>query len=397
MPADHHSAAAAALAIPPSSSPSTSPATSRSPSPSAAIPPSDPPAWARRSSSTRRLSRPYSLHRTVSHSSEPFYLRAIRTATSLALRARTLFLSLTPLYRVLVVLAGLVLLGLGITAAIFSHSIFTALGPVAKSWRALPYHSGALIIFLLICLTGFPPIIGYSSAVTLAGFVYGFPLGWPIAASATVIGSAAAFVASRGVLGAYVHALVGRDRRFVALGQVLRRDGIKVLTAIRFCPLPYSLSNGFLATIPSVSVGSFAAGTLFSTPKLLVHVFIGSRLAKLAEEGDTMSAGDKAINYAGMLFGGLVGTAVGLIIYRRTMARAAELEAEALAAAQGEDGGVLLAAEGYEDTEESLLMRSGAEADAAALMDEDDISLWGEDNGYTDGWDEEQGGDKTGK
>lgn len=263
MPADHHSAAAA-LAIP-TSSPSSSPPTSRSPSPSA-LPQPDPPAWARSSSSTRRLSRPYSLHRTSSHSaSEPVYLRAIRTATALALRAQTLFLSLTPVYRVLVVLGGLALLALGITAAVFSHAIFAALGPVAKSWRALPYHSGALIIFLLICLTGFPPIIGYSSAVTLAGFVYGFPLGWPIAASATVLGSAAAFVASRGVLGGYVHALVGADRRFVALGQVLRRDGVKVLTAIRFCPLPYSLSNGFLATIPSVSLGGFALGTALST------------------------------------------------------------------------------------------------------------------------------------
>jgi uncharacterized membrane protein YdjX (TVP38/TMEM64 family) len=258
MPPDHHSAATA-LANPPSPLNSRSP--SRSPSPN----PADPPIWTRRSSSTRRLSRPYSLHRTSTSSSEPFYKSALRTAISLALRIRTLFLSLSPLYRVLVCLGAAVLLALGITAAVYSHAIYTYLGPLAKSWRELPYHSGALIIFLLICLTGFPPIIGYSSAVTLAGFVYGFPGGWPIAASATVVGSTAAFVASRGVLGGYVQALVGKDKRFVALGQVLRRDGIKVLTAIRFCPLPYSLSNGFLATIPSVSVGGFAAGTLLAT------------------------------------------------------------------------------------------------------------------------------------
>jgi uncharacterized membrane protein YdjX (TVP38/TMEM64 family) len=178
---------------------------------------------------------------------------------------QTLFLSLTPLYRLLVCLATLALFALGVTFLVYSHAIFAWLGPLAKSWRDLPYHSGALIIFLFICATGFPPIIGYSSAVTLAGFVYGFPGGWPIAASATVAGSTAAFVASRGVLGGYVQRLVGRDKRFVALGQVLRKDGIKVLTAIRFCPLPYSLSNGFLATIPSVSVGGFAAGTLFAT------------------------------------------------------------------------------------------------------------------------------------
>lgn len=101
--------------------------------------------------------------------------------------------------------------------------------------------------------------------MSLAGFVYGFPLGWPIAAAATVCGSSAAFLASRGVLGGYVNSLVGRDKRFVALGQVLRRDGVGVLTMIRFCPLPYSLSNGFLATIPSVGLGSFALGTALST------------------------------------------------------------------------------------------------------------------------------------
>lgn len=131
-------------------------------------------------------------------------------------------------------------------------------------------------------------------------------------------------------------------------------------------------------------------------PKLLVHVFIGSRLAKIAEEGDTMTAKDKAINYAGMLFGGIVGTTVALVIYRRTMARAAELEAEAVLAAQGEDG--LAGGDGrFEDGEDSQLLRAGAEADAAALMDDDDISLWAEGDGYTDGWDEEQGVDERGK
>jgi hypothetical protein len=107
-----------------------------------------------------------------------------------------------------------------------------------------------------------------------------------------------------------------------------------------------------------------------------------------------MSAGDKAINYASMVFGGVLGTVVGLLIYRRTMARAAELEAEAVAAAGGAaEGGLEDGAGGYEDSNEaSLLMRSGADPDAAALMDDDDISLWeAEDGGYRD-WDEEQGG-----
>ena len=80
-------------------------------------------------------------------------------------------------------------------------------------------------------------------------------------ATASVAGSTAAFYTSRGVFSGYVHSLVGTDKRFVALGQVLRHDGLLVLTGVRFCPLPYSLSNGFLATIPSITPWAFAVST----------------------------------------------------------------------------------------------------------------------------------------
>ena len=60
-----------------------------------------------------------------------------------------------------------------------------------------------------------------------------------------------------------------------------------------------------------------------------------------------MTAGDKAINYISMFIGGAVGLAVGLVIYRRTMARAAELARE-----EGLDSAALSVEEGlggYED------------------------------------------------
>lgn len=113
------------------------------------------------------------------------------------------------------------------------------------------------------------------------------------------------------------------------------------------------------------------------SPKLLIHVFIGSRLAILAEEGDKMTAGDKAINYIGMAVGGAIGLAVGLAIYRRTMARAAELareEGRDIDAAEQGDGG-------YDDTDTTLLDPE----DAAAIMDDDALSLW---DTQGNGWDE---------
>ncbi len=85
--------------------------------------------------------------------------------------------------------------------------------------------------------------------------------GWLVIATATVAGSLASFLTSRTVFSKFVHRHVGRDKRFVALSQVLRHDGLGMLTLIRLCPLPYSLSNGFLSTIPTLRPWAFAAAT----------------------------------------------------------------------------------------------------------------------------------------
>lgn len=333
--------------------------------------------------SSRRLSTPYSLNSRASATRDgsvrgqlsALASSSANTANKLYRQSMTMYNGLTPTQKVLFIIGGNLLGVLTIVLLIFSHKIFTLLGPVAVSWRELP--AGWLIIWAATFFVAFPPMIGYSTACTVAGFVYGFPLGWPIVATATVAGSAAAFVASRTVLSGYVDRLVGQDKRFVALGQVLRHDGLGVLALVRFCPLPYSLSNGFLATVPSIQPLSFAIATAFSSPKLLVHVFIGSRLAMLAEKD--MTFGDRLVNYASMLVGGLVGMGVGYFIYRRTMARAAELAREEAQAGRPLGSGRTPGAEYADDDigeggEDARLMDPN---DAAALMvDDDDISLW---------------------
>ncbi|KJK82957.1 hypothetical protein H634G_01085 [Metarhizium anisopliae BRIP 53293] len=375
---------------PPSSSPSPPPppsSSSSSPSPSplsnssSARASPEPVRWSRRSfSPSRRLSNAM-LRARSSSAPRTLLQRAWRKYLDWSRWLIQYYLSLSPLYRVLAVLGCLLGWALIVLTIVYSHRFFSWLTPVAKSWRELP--GGWLIVFALIFVTAFPPLIGYSTANTIAGLVYGFPNGWPVAAVACTLGSLAAFLASRTVLSRYVDRMVGKDHRFIALGQVLRRDGILYLTAIRFCPLPFSLSNGFLATIPSITPLSFAISTALSTqvppllvsppvPKLLIHVFIGSRLAVLAEEGDKMTAGDKAVNYIGMVVGGIIGLAVGLAIYRRTMARAAELALE-----EGQDIGHVEQGSGrYDDTDDTDATLLDSE-DAAAIMSGDDVSLWG--------------------
>jgi uncharacterized membrane protein YdjX (TVP38/TMEM64 family) len=165
-------------------------------------------------------------------------------------------------YRVLAVLACAFGWAFLVLFIIYSGRLFEWFTSVAATWRDIP--GGWIIMMLVVSATAFPPMIGYSTATTIAGFVYGFPLGWPIAAAGATFGSLGAFLAARTVLSGYVERMVGHDKRFIALGQVLRRDGIWYLTGIRFCPLPFSLSNGFLATIPTISPLAFFISTTIS-------------------------------------------------------------------------------------------------------------------------------------
>ena len=144
-----------------------------------------------------------------------------------------------------------------------------------------------------------------------------------------MIGSLISFLASRTILSSFVHRLVANDSRFAALSLVLKHDGLLLLVMIRLCPLPYSLSNGAMSTIRTVSPLMFALATAIASPKLLIHVFIGGRLAAIAgSEGKKMDIGTRVINYASIAGGMLFGVVTGYLIYQRTVSRARQLENE---------------------------------------------------------------------
>jgi uncharacterized membrane protein YdjX (TVP38/TMEM64 family) len=125
-----------------------------------------------------------------------------------------------------------------------------------------------------------------------------------------------------------VERLVSHDKRFAALSLTIKHDGLKLLVMIRLCPLPYSLSNGAVATIPTVRWSSFALATALASPKLLLHVFVGAKLAEIAEKGGSMDAKTKTISYLSVIIGMMAGVITGWVVYRQTKARARRIEAE---------------------------------------------------------------------
>ncbi|ETN43741.1 uncharacterized protein HMPREF1541_02900 [Cyphellophora europaea CBS 101466] len=270
-------------------------------------------------------SSPYSQSPTMQYRD-----RLINTAEKLHRRFMRVWNGFSLLQKILAVIVIITLNVLTLLFLIFSEKIFAFLGPLAQRWKNTP--GGWIILWLITFCTAFPPVIGYGTCGTTAGFVYGAWEGWLILATATVAGSFCSFIVSRTILKSYVERMVAHDKRFAALTLTLKQDGLKLLCMIRLCPLPYSLSNGAMSTFPTVHPAMYAAATALITPKLLIHTFIGSRLAAIANSDEEMSAGTKALNWISIAFFGIVGASVGYYIYQKTMARARELEAEEAAA-----------------------------------------------------------------
>lgn len=290
-----------------------------------------------------------------------YYQNGIKTALAMRTKLLETYAAMSFIQRVILIVLAIVVNTFLILFLIYGHEFFAWLEPIAKRWREL--SGGWTILFLMIVATAFPPMIGYSSLVTTSGFVFGFWRGWLICASAATLGSLCSFIACRTVLSKYVHGLVGEDKRFRALSLTLKHDGLKTLTLIRWCPLPYSLSNGALSTIPTLQPLNFALATLLSTPKLMIHVFVGTRLSSLAGGGGKMDSSTRFINYASIVGGLILGVVLGFLIYRKTKARADELEEEERQLASAEEG----------LNEREDLVNSD---DFGNGMEDDDISLW---------------------
>jgi hypothetical protein len=164
--------------------------------------------------------------------------------------------------------------------------------------------------------------------------------------------------------------LIANDTRFAALALTLKHDGLKLLIMIRMCPLPYSLSNGAIATFPTVHWGAFAGATAIVSPKLMLHIFIGSQLEKIAESGGKMPPKAKALSYISIAIGAAAGAGTAWFMYKKTKERGAQLEAEERAGVRrasvddlgneyADDPEALAAAELLREEDDDISLRSG--------------------------------------
>lgn len=158
MPADY-SSTARALALP--VSPQPSPLANHNP---------HPPPWTR-----RRSSQSLGRNQPSRAPGAGFTNQLMDNAEKLQRKLYRTVKKLTPVQRGLAVVAAVIVVVVGILFLVFNERIFAWLEPFAESWKNL--RGGWLILWAMTFTTAFPPIIGYSTCVTIAGFVYGFPKG----------------------------------------------------------------------------------------------------------------------------------------------------------------------------------------------------------------------------
>lgn len=85
------------------------------------------------------------------------------------------FKKLSYLQRILGIVAFVALSVFGILFLVYNEKIFAWFEPLAEKWRNL--RGGWLILWAMIFTVAFPPLIGYSTCLTISGFVFGFPNG----------------------------------------------------------------------------------------------------------------------------------------------------------------------------------------------------------------------------
>ncbi|CAJ0628058.1 14041_t:CDS:2, partial [Entrophospora sp. SA101] len=187
-----------------------------------------------------------------------------------------------------------------------------AIAPVAAKFREIKY--GSLIISACIIVSSIPPIPGYSTTILLSGFAYGFPMGFLPVYPAALIGASLSFFICRLLCLGRATKMAEKQGNFYKLSLAIEEGGFWVIFLIRLSPFPFTYSNAFFAAVQSVSFTKFFIVTAITLPKILIHIFIGSRLHNLADEMDPTS---RIVNYVSLGVGILFLFVATYIIYNK--------------------------------------------------------------------------------
>ncbi|TKY84963.1 hypothetical protein EX895_006043 [Sporisorium graminicola] len=250
------------------------------------------------------------------------------------------FLALRPEQRYLIYFVlGVKALILGVVLYIGPEAMFNATAKLAIWFGSQSY--GAVLLIACVVIVSFPPLIGYGTSITLFGLGWGVHAeatsehaelrgnlfqAWLLASFSCLLGGSVAFGVLRFLI---VHhskrvswiSSTLNDPKYVALSTAVRRRGLSMAILIRFCPFPFAYSNLFFASlVDAVSFKHFLTATALITPKLFLHVWLGTRMFQLMDRDQRaqLDGWAKALNVVYILVGSAVGVATGWVVWNET-------------------------------------------------------------------------------
>ncbi|KAI8997017.1 snare associated Golgi protein-domain-containing protein [Pilobolus umbonatus] len=209
---------------------------------------------------------------------------------------------------------------LGVLMWIFRREFFETLETLSHKLTSLGI-GGYLLMSTLIIASAFPPILGYSTYITLSGYTFGFANGFILSYLSALIGSVACFSLSRMFMKNRVKRLLDYYSNMKIAVEAVEQKGFKLFLLIRLSPYPFNVLN-VLFSATDISLLEFTLGTAITLTKIALHVYIGANLTSFAKhilgEDSDMTESDlraERIRYISMVVGSALAVCVMVYIY----------------------------------------------------------------------------------
>lgn len=175
----------------------------------------------------------------------------------------------------------------GLFACMFISIVFTTsntniigIENLAIQMRSTPYSS--ILMTAIVCFSCVPPLIGFTIANTMSGYVYGFPNGCIPVILGAFLGALIPFILIRKLHArSFIKPASKRKKIYSVISGAIHEGGFKIILLIRLCPVPWQLTSLILSVNEHISFNIYCITACVGSLKLIWAVWLGSQLASL--------------------------------------------------------------------------------------------------------------------
>lgn len=135
-------------------------------------------------------------------------------------------------------------------------------------WAGVLLYAGAIVVVQLACA----PL---SPAAIAGGLIFGFTRGYAAITLGTAAGALVNFVLARYFLRRPIARRLERNEKFRLIDAAIGREGWKIVVLLRFCPIPFGLSNYSFGLTAIPLVPYLLATVIAIIPGNLFFVWLG--------------------------------------------------------------------------------------------------------------------------